>query len=163
MKPNLTPKILAERLTTNSKFSGILEKAMSSRKNPHAVVLGRLGGLKGGPARTLAMSPEARHLQAQKAARTRWLKLSPTLEAALPDNDRPTKKVTIMTKVTKLSVNLSPDVVEAIRQLATKRKVTMTEVIRDAIGTEKFIEDEKSSSKFLLEDCHGKLRQVFFR
>jgi predicted transcriptional regulator len=68
-----------------------------------------------------------------------------------------------MTKVTKLSVNLSDDVVAEIRRLAAKRKVTMTEVIRDAIGTEKFIEDEKSRSKFLLEDSNGKLRQVVFR
>ena len=68
-----------------------------------------------------------------------------------------------MTNAVKLSVNLSPDVVEAIRQLATKRKVTMTEVIRDAIGTEKFLEDEKDHSKFLLEDKDGKLRQVIFR
>ena len=68
-----------------------------------------------------------------------------------------------MTKTTKLSVLLSSSVVEDIRQLATKRKVTMTEVIRDAIGTEKFIEEEKSRSKFLLEDSNGKLRQVVFR
>jgi predicted transcriptional regulator len=60
-------------------------------------------------------------------------------------------------------VNLSDDVVAEIRKLATKRKVAMTEVIRDAIGTEKFIEEEKSRSKFLLEDSNGKLRRVIFR
>ena len=80
------------RQVGKSKFSGILAKAMSSRKNPHAVVLGRLGGLKGGPARTLAMSPEARSLQAQKAAKTRWLKISPTLEASLPAEKLTTKR-----------------------------------------------------------------------
>jgi hypothetical protein len=92
MKPDLISEIISERQAGNSKFSGILAKAMSSRKNPHAVVLGRLGGLKGGPARTLAMSPEARSLQAQKAAKTRWLKLSPTLEASLPAEKLTTKR-----------------------------------------------------------------------
>jgi predicted transcriptional regulator len=66
-----------------------------------------------------------------------------------------------MTRTTKLSVLLSSSVVEDIRQLAAKRRVTMTEVIRDAIGTEKFIEEE-SRSKFLLEDDDGELRRVFF-
>ena len=68
-----------------------------------------------------------------------------------------------MTKVTRLTVLLSNNVVDAIRELAARRHVTMTEVIRDAIGTEKFIEDEKDHSKFLLEDNNGGLRQVFFR
>jgi hypothetical protein len=68
-----------------------------------------------------------------------------------------------MKKVIKLTVLLSFGVVDAIRQLAEKRKVTMTEVIRDAIGSEKFLEDEKDHSRFLLEDKDGKLRQVTFR
>ena len=68
-----------------------------------------------------------------------------------------------MAKVVKLSVNLSSDVVGAIRQLAEKRKVTMTEVIRDAIGTEKFLDEAKAHSKFLLEDEKGKIREVVFR
>jgi hypothetical protein len=41
-------------------------------KNPHAVALGRLGGLKGGPARTAALSPEKRSQIAAKAAKARW-------------------------------------------------------------------------------------------
>jgi hypothetical protein len=68
-----------------------------------------------------------------------------------------------MKKVIKLTVLLSFGVVDAIRQLAEKRKVTMTEVIRDAIGSEKFLEDEKDHSRFLLEDKDGNLRQVTFR
>ena len=68
-----------------------------------------------------------------------------------------------MTKVTHLTVLLSNNVVDTIRELAARRHVTMTEVIRDAIGTEKFLEDEKDHSKFLLEDNNGGLRQVFFR
>ena len=43
-----------------------------AEKNPHAVELGRLGGLKGGRARAEALSPQQRREIARKAARTRW-------------------------------------------------------------------------------------------
>jgi len=43
-------------------------------KNPNAVALGRLGGLKGGKARFAKLTPEQRKEIAQKAARARWLK-----------------------------------------------------------------------------------------
>lgn len=43
-----------------------------SGKNPLAVALGRLGGLKGGRARADRMSEEARHASAVRAARARW-------------------------------------------------------------------------------------------
>jgi hypothetical protein len=41
-------------------------------KNPHAVALGRLGGLKGGRARAAKLHPEQRHQIARKAAEARW-------------------------------------------------------------------------------------------
>jgi hypothetical protein len=41
-------------------------------KNPAAVALGRLGGLKGGPARVKKTTPEQRKQWALKAAQTRW-------------------------------------------------------------------------------------------
>ena len=41
-------------------------------KNPAAVALGKLGGLKGGKARAEAMTPERRKEIAQKAAPKRW-------------------------------------------------------------------------------------------
>lgn len=41
-------------------------------KNPAAVALGRLGGLKGGIARANSLSPERRKEIAQKAAEKRW-------------------------------------------------------------------------------------------
>lgn len=41
-------------------------------KNPHAVALGRLGGLKGGRAAAERMTPEQRQERAQKAALARW-------------------------------------------------------------------------------------------
>jgi hypothetical protein len=41
-------------------------------KNPAAVALGRLGGLKGGKARAEKLTPEQRKEIARKAARSRW-------------------------------------------------------------------------------------------
>jgi hypothetical protein len=43
-------------------------------KNPAAVSLGRLGGLKGGKARADKLSPEQRSEIAKKAAQKRWKK-----------------------------------------------------------------------------------------
>jgi hypothetical protein len=43
-------------------------------KNPAAVSLGRLGGLKGGKARAEALTPAKRKAIAKKAAETRWKK-----------------------------------------------------------------------------------------
>jgi hypothetical protein len=43
-----------------------------STKNPAAVELGRLGGLKGGKARAAKLSPERRKEIAQNAAKKRW-------------------------------------------------------------------------------------------
>jgi hypothetical protein len=40
--------------------------------NPHAAALGRLGGLKGGPARAAALSAKRRREIARGAARARW-------------------------------------------------------------------------------------------
>ena len=40
--------------------------------NPHAAALGRLGGLKGGPARAAKLTPEQRREIARRAARRRW-------------------------------------------------------------------------------------------
>lgn len=46
----------------------------TSSKNPAAVALGRLGGLKGGKARAESLSKKRRKEIAQKAAKSRWNK-----------------------------------------------------------------------------------------
>jgi len=48
------------------------EKAVESGKNPAAVALGRLGGLKGGKARAEKLTKEQRSEIARKAAQARW-------------------------------------------------------------------------------------------
>jgi hypothetical protein len=47
---------------------------MAKKKNPHAVALGRLGGLKGGKARTAKLTPGERQDLARKAVLARWAK-----------------------------------------------------------------------------------------
>jgi hypothetical protein len=42
------------------------------QKNPHAIALGRLGGLKGGRARAEKLSPGRRRRIARLAALARW-------------------------------------------------------------------------------------------
>ena len=49
-------------------------ETQDSVKNPAAVALGRLGGLKGGKARANSLSPEKRKEIAKKAAEKRWAK-----------------------------------------------------------------------------------------
>lgn len=46
--------------------------AATGGKNPLAVALGRLGGLKGGRVRATRLTDEERHNSAVKAARARW-------------------------------------------------------------------------------------------
>lgn len=48
------------------------EPPADRQKNPAAVALGRLGGLKGGAARAAALSPRKRSQIAAKAAKSRW-------------------------------------------------------------------------------------------
>jgi hypothetical protein len=50
------------------------EREPPREKNPAAVALGRLGGLKGGKARAESLSPRKRHQIAKKAAAARWRK-----------------------------------------------------------------------------------------
>jgi len=47
---------------------------VATGKNPAAVALGRLGGLKGGKARAAKLSPKKRKEIAKKAAQARWKK-----------------------------------------------------------------------------------------
>jgi hypothetical protein len=48
------------------------QKPDEPMKNPAAVMLGRLGGLKGGKARAAKLTAEERSMIAKKAALARW-------------------------------------------------------------------------------------------
>jgi hypothetical protein len=47
---------------------------MATKKNPHAVALGKRGGSKGGKLRAEKLSPEKRSEIARKAVQARWAK-----------------------------------------------------------------------------------------
>jgi len=68
---NRLAKSIVEQATTDEQLQA---KAIEDGKNPAAVSLGRLGGLKGGKARAEKLSPEQRKEIAKKAACARWQK-----------------------------------------------------------------------------------------
>lgn len=70
-----TSKPKDENQIANSILNQITEAATQQpTKNPAAVALGRLGGLKGGEARAKRLSPRRRKEIAKKAALSRWSK-----------------------------------------------------------------------------------------
>ena len=66
------PNQLAHQIMLESTDQAPKLDPAASDKNPHAVALGRLGGLKGGVARAAALSPKKRSQIAAKAAAKRW-------------------------------------------------------------------------------------------
>jgi len=78
----------------NTLAASIVEKATGTEirpKNPAAVALGRLGGLKGGKARAKKLSPNKRKEIARIAANARWRKSKPRLPAIpiqLPEDQK---------------------------------------------------------------------------
>lgn len=72
-----TPKDVNQLAAFITKSATESDKPAPRPKNPAAVALGRLGGLKGGMARKKALSKAQRVAIAKKAAETRWKKQSP--------------------------------------------------------------------------------------
>lgn len=67
--------VLASQIVEEATGEPIKQSPKDSTKNPAAVALGRLGGLKGGKARANKLTPEQRKEIAKKAANARWGKL----------------------------------------------------------------------------------------
>lgn len=64
----------------------------------------------------------------------------------------------------KVSVKLSPVDVAALEELAAKRGTTVSEVVRQAIGTEVFVERvDEEGGRVLVEDRDGRVRQLIPR
>jgi hypothetical protein len=63
----------------------------------------------------------------------------------------------------KLTLRLAPDVRVALDWLAAKRGVTLSEVIRHAISTEKFLAEEVDrGNSILIEEKGGRIKQLVF-
>jgi hypothetical protein len=75
------PKRSGKKQDLNEKAFSIVQqltgqepkKNLDQEKNPAAVALGRLGGLKGGKARAQKLTRRQRHESAAHAARQRWI------------------------------------------------------------------------------------------
>ncbi len=68
--PNLFAKSVLDQIIAKHDPEAIREQG----KDPHAVVRGMRGGVKGGPARAQKLTASKRKSIAQKAARSRWKK-----------------------------------------------------------------------------------------
>jgi len=64
--------VLAASIVGEATAEKLLRKATEGGKNLAAVLLGRLGGLKGGKARASKLTAKQRSKIAEKAAKTRW-------------------------------------------------------------------------------------------
>jgi hypothetical protein len=71
---NVLAKLVVDMATGNAPPE---PKPEGPAKNPAAVELGRLGGLKGGKARAAALPKKKRSEIAKKAAAARWKKAAP--------------------------------------------------------------------------------------
>lgn len=65
---------IAAHIVEQTTNEPIPKPSKDQNKNPAAVALGRLGGLKGGKARAESLTPERRKEIAKKAADIRWNK-----------------------------------------------------------------------------------------
>ena len=77
-RPSRDPKQLPKPIIdlATGETSSADAPPMLQGKNPAAVALGRMGGLKGGKARAKALSAKRRREIAKKAAARRWAKKS---------------------------------------------------------------------------------------
>ena len=73
-KKRMDTNRLAKSIVDEATMEKLLQKAVEDGKNPAAVMLGRLGGLKGGKARAKKLTAKERSEIAKKAAQTRWQK-----------------------------------------------------------------------------------------
>lgn len=70
--PNLEAKSMIDQIAAKSEGREVPKPPEPKEKNPAAVELGRLGGLKGGKARAEKLSAKKRSEIAKKAAQKRW-------------------------------------------------------------------------------------------
>jgi predicted transcriptional regulator len=64
----------------------------------------------------------------------------------------------------KLSVNLPDETVELLKKLAEKRGTTMTQVLKEAVATENFLDNEtRQGKKILIEEPDKTLHRLIFK
>lgn len=65
-----------------------------------------------------------------------------------------------MDKIIRLSVNLNSETADALKELASRRGVSLTEGIRRAIGIWKFVEDAQNQGSTILVDDGERTREL---
>lgn len=69
-----------------------------------------------------------------------------------------------MSQAVKISVNLAKPVLDALKEMAKQQDTTVTEMLRRAISTEKFLLDATArDAKILIEEKDKTTKQVVFR
>lgn len=69
-----------------------------------------------------------------------------------------------MAETKRLSVNLSEKAYKDLEAMANEAGISMTEVVRKAIGMEKFLtEAQNKNQKILLEDTNGTIQRIVVR
>jgi predicted transcriptional regulator len=64
---------------------------------------------------------------------------------------------------TKVTVNLPDETVQAIKDIATRNGTTVTEALRQAIESRRFLQDEvDKGSKLLIKDSDKSFREIVF-
>lgn len=63
----------------------------------------------------------------------------------------------------KISANLAEEVVEEMKALAEKRGITLTELLRQALATEKFLTEEMEQGSHLILEREGEQRRELVR
>ena len=69
--------------------------------------------------------------------------------------------ITTVPETVRISANLAPEVVDALRSLAERRGTTMTAVLRRAISLEQFLDERlRDGGRLMIEDEDEKLSTV---
>lgn len=67
------------------------------------------------------------------------------------------------TNVSRLSVNLSKEVADALRWIKDRREITTTEAVRRSISTQRYIEEAlERGAKILIVEEEGPARELVF-
>ena len=67
-------------------------------------------------------------------------------------------------RIIKTSINLPEDAIEAVREISRRTGSSMSDVIRQAISTEKYLQDTTSKGgKILIKESDNTLKELLIR
>jgi len=90
-----------------------------------------------------------------RSVRARSARAAPDRQTrAVPEQQAPVGR--------RLNVNVALDVGDAIDKLAKRHETTITDIIRRAVSTYKFVDDEVAAGGKILVERNGTIREVKF-